>query len=60
MWSPMVTLDPVALVVSMLSLYFLFKSAFIFIRYLDPNMVPTDTIGFRVTLVTTCTSASMG
>ena len=48
MWSTMamVTLNPMVL-----RLNILMKSDFMFIKYIDTNMVSTNTIGFRVTLV---------
>ena len=53
MWSTRVTLNPMVLEDTMVKLKFLLKSDFMFIKYLDPIMVPTDTMGFRVTMVDT-------
>ena len=45
----MVTLNPMVLVGTMLGSRRM-KSDYIFIKYNYPNMVPTDTMGFRVTM----------
>ena len=49
MWSTMVTLNTMVLVDTKLMVYIMLKSDYMFIKYPDPNMVPTDTMGFRVT-----------
>ena len=51
MWSTMVTLNSMVLEDTMLRLNILMKLDLVFINYLYTNMVSTNTIGFRVTLV---------
>ena len=51
MWSTMVTLNPMVLVDTKLMVDIMFKSDYRFIKYLGPNLVPTDTMEFRVTMV---------
>ena len=51
MWSTVVTLNPMVLVETMVLLDILMKSDYVLTKYLDPNMVPTYTMGFRVTTV---------
>ena len=51
MWSIMVTLNPMMLEDTMIVLEILMKSNYMLTRYTVPNMFPTNTMGFRVTLV---------
>ena len=51
MWSTMVTLNPMVLVDTKLMVDIMLKSDYVFIKYLDPNMVPFNTMWFRVTTV---------
>ena len=51
MWSTKVTLSPMVLVETMVLLDILVKSDYMFPRYLDPNMVYSNTIVIRVNLV---------
>ena len=51
MWSTVVTLNPMVLVETMVLLDILMKSDYVLTKYIDPNMVPTYTMGFRVTTV---------
>ena len=48
MLSTMVIVNPMVLVGTMLESRYLMKSDYVFIKYNDPNMVPTNTMGFRV------------
>ena len=50
MLSPKVTLNTMVSVGTMLGSRYLKQSDYMFIKYNDPNMVPTDTMGFRVNL----------
>ena len=50
MLSTMVTLNPMVLVDTKVMLDILIKSDYMSIKYLNPNMVPTNTMVFRVTL----------
>ena len=50
MLSPNVTLNTMVSVGTMLGSRYLTKSDYVFVKYNDPNMVPTDTMGFRVTM----------
>ena len=50
MLSPKVTLNTIVLVGTMLISRYLIKSNYMFIKYNGPNMVCTNTIGFRVTM----------
>ena len=47
---PKMTLNTMVSVGTMLGSRYLKQSDYMFIKYNDPNMVPTDTIGFRVTM----------
>ena len=49
MWSTMVTLNPMVLVDTKVMLDILIKSDYMSIKYLNHNMVLTNTMGFRVT-----------
>ena len=48
--SPKVTLNTMVLVWTMLMSRYFIKSDYMFIKYNDPNMVCTNTMGFRVTM----------
>ena len=50
MWTTMVTLNPMVLEDSMLRLDILMKSDSDFTKYLDPIMVSSNTMGFRVNM----------
>ena len=51
MLSTVVTLNPIVLVETMVLVDILMKSDYVFTKYLDPSMVSTYTMGFRVTTV---------
>ena len=48
--SPKVSLNTMVSVGIMLGSRNFIKSDYVFIKYNDPNMVPTNTMGFRVTM----------
>ena len=50
MWSTMVTLIPMVLEYIMVRLNILVKSNYMFIKYINPNVVTTHTMGFRVNM----------
>ena len=50
MLSPKVTLNTMVLVWTMLMSRYFIQSDYMFIKYNDPNMVCTNTMGFRVTM----------
>ena len=60
MWSTMVTLIPMVLEDTLVMLYILMKSDYVFIKYHDPNMVSSNTIEFRVTMVGHMSQCSVG
>ena len=51
MWSTIVTLIPMVLEYIMVRLNILVKSDYMFIKYINPNMVYSNTMGIRVNLV---------
>ena len=60
MWSTMVILIPMVLEDTLVMLYILMKSDYVFIKYLDPNMVSSNTMGFRLNMVDHMSLCSMG
>ena len=59
-WSTMMTLIPMLLEDTMVVVEILMKFDYMFTRYTDPNMFPTNTMGFRVTLVDNMSLCSQG
>ena len=51
MWSTMMTLIPMVLEDTIVVVEILMKSDYMLTRYNDPNMVSSNTMGFRVTMV---------
>ena len=60
MWYTMVTLNPMVLEDTIMVVEILMKSDYLLTRYNDPNMFPTNTMGFRITLVDHMSLCSQG
>ena len=60
MWSTMVTPIPMVLEYIMVRLNILVKSDYMFIKYINPNMVSSNTMGFRVNMVDHMYLCSLG
>ena len=60
MWSTRVTLNPMVLEDTMVVVEILMKSDYMLTRYNDPNMVSSNTMGFRVNMVDHMSLCSLG